>query len=1105
MILVVFFISLLWPSVTSDFGATIGNLSLRIQQAQVKRETESRPPFFWHKEKGLYESDVKLYFHGDYEMYNLRREFGIFDNNMFATAWITIGLLEAYRFGNAPKPSESQIKSAVEAINLYHDKNKNYANSLMTFWPQVYNRTLYAWQSTPQNLLDLFDLTYGVNWDKIYKLLQNLGLGELANVTKTLISEREMFRHSFVIPADFDDTFVNLGLGTILKEMSDEFPESYALWKKENSNITSILDALKKYAYRPMSKDQRINTIDPRTYFYIRGFLEQSASNGEDIALVPTWIQDTDEVRTLYYKGIDMPFNINNVDCTVAANVIYGLTNGLLSGLLKEDILDDPEIQILQDVRAMFGSVLKGRVTQLLTDSYKVEVDNRIYYDDFLGDADIDSQNNTQERGEDRIFTTAMAVNTLLTTWTVRDDGRKRLIWEHDTPLKVFETVRQGANWLDKYSASGRYKPWNSFFSGSVKGGLGSLPFVYPINRFEFLNGTKVNQTTHLPGAPTIIGVQGMESEQWYESELKKPHFGNIPPTEFHGYNNDKSFFPFWSSESYTNVVSLLALSKYNNAVQRSTTTANPPFSYYKDKGMYESDVKMYFHGDSEMHLLRESMSVFDNNMFATCWITIGLLESHRYGKAPKPSKKQMQLALEAISMYTDKNRNYANSVMNFWPQVYNRTAYAWQSTPQNLVAILKSTFGKNWGLIEKILEAFGQEMSDKFPEEYTQWAKTNSNLTSVLDALKKYAYRPMSNDTRVNTIDPRTYFHVRKFLENATLHKEDIALVSTWAQDLQEVRTAYDKGVAMPLNINNVDCTVAANTIYGITHGILSGLLNNSVLDDPDIKQIYRNTSNLIAFEIETSFTDHKDLALTYYPSEYEFYWFVARTYTQIQKVKDLFGQVLKGKVTKLLTESYKIEIDDRIYWDDFLGNGDKDSENRTVARGEDRIFTTAMAINTLLTIWTVHDDVRDRLIWEQDTPLKVFETVKQGVNWLDIQALGGEFKPWNAFFSGSLKGFVSSNPSCYPKNVYEYLNGTKINKNDKITSMAYTLGVQGVPSEEWYENEFKTPCYGQTVPKVFPGYNNDPSFWPFWTSEPYTYTISMLAMSKYRNAVIG
>lgn len=41
-----------------------------------------------------------------------------------------------------------------------------------------------------------------------------------------------------------------------------------------------------------------------------------------------------------------MPFNINNVDCTVAANVVYGLTNAVLSGLMKEDVLDDSEIQV---------------------------------------------------------------------------------------------------------------------------------------------------------------------------------------------------------------------------------------------------------------------------------------------------------------------------------------------------------------------------------------------------------------------------------------------------------------------------------------------------------------------------------------------------------------------------------------------------------------------------------------------------------------------------------------------------------------------------------------------------------------------------------------
>lgn len=45
------------------------------------------------------------------------------------------------------------------------------------------------------------------------------------------------------------------------------------------------------------------------------------------------------------------------------------------------------------------------------------------------------------------------------------------------------------------------------------------------------------------------------------------------------------------------------------------------------------------------------------------------------------------------------------------------------------------------------------------------------------------------------------------------------------------------DRGVVMPLQVNNVDATVAANTVYGLTGAILSGLLPSSVLDDPDIR----------------------------------------------------------------------------------------------------------------------------------------------------------------------------------------------------------------------------------------------------------------------------
>ena len=66
--------------------------------------------------------------------------------------------------------------------------------------------------------------------------------------------------------------------------------------------------------------------------------------------------------------------------------------------------------------------------------------------------------------GQDRIFSTAVAVNVLLYTWMKGDT----LLPE--TPVAVRETVDKAAQWLIKNSLSGKYKPWNAVFSGSVKG-----------------------------------------------------------------------------------------------------------------------------------------------------------------------------------------------------------------------------------------------------------------------------------------------------------------------------------------------------------------------------------------------------------------------------------------------------------------------------------------------------------------------------------------------------------------------------------------------------------------------------------------------------------
>lgn len=56
-------------------------------------------------------------------------------------------------------------------------------------------------------------------------------------------------------------------------------------------------------------------------------------------------IQDVDEAMALSDKGVAMPFFVNNVDVTVAANTVNGLTSALLSGLFKPTDFDS-DIQV---------------------------------------------------------------------------------------------------------------------------------------------------------------------------------------------------------------------------------------------------------------------------------------------------------------------------------------------------------------------------------------------------------------------------------------------------------------------------------------------------------------------------------------------------------------------------------------------------------------------------------------------------------------------------------------------------------------------------------------------------------------------------------------
>ncbi|XP_033764341.1 LOW QUALITY PROTEIN: uncharacterized protein LOC117345375 [Pecten maximus] len=606
--------------VNGDVEATVTELFKRIKLMQVQRTVPSIPPVFWGKFRGIYESDVRQYFHGNPDMSALRYEFEVFDNNMFATAWITSCLLEAYRYGKAPKPSEEQINMSIQILmDNHNEKNSNYTNSIMAFWPQEYDEAYQSWVSTPINLLSMFNATDLINWNAVYAEMEKLGLKDVVDIMKRLLATKSGYEHVFHIPPDFDDTSVNLGLGSLLKEGIVDFPQSNALWQSRNSNLSSVFSAIKHYAYRPLSGNKRVDTIDTRTYVYMRRFLELAKSKNEDVALVTTWVQDLDDIKTQYYKGVVTPGNVNNVDITVAANALFGITNSILTGLVTAEVLEDPDMQqiylntstmiayqintnfssrpdlaltyypsaiefywfvartytqllrrytynglphyTMKTAMDILGSALKNNATTIMLKEAVPMGTDMVYYDDFLGDGDTDAEGKPVKYGEDRLFTTAMAANALITIWTSFEEKSGTLIWNQTTPKQVKDVVTRAVKFLDTYILSGDYKPWNAFFSGSFKGS-GTSWSEYPANRHEFFNGTKVPSGHHYYGT-VIRGMQGVPNETWYKEEEAAIR----SPIDFPGFNNQKNYFPFWSSEPYTYAVTMLALSTFNNIV----------------------------------------------------------------------------------------------------------------------------------------------------------------------------------------------------------------------------------------------------------------------------------------------------------------------------------------------------------------------------------------------------------------------------------------------------------------------------------------------------------------------------------------------------------
>lgn len=92
---------------------TISKLFQTIQSLQEADDSPYKPPFSWGTQKGMYKNEVRLNFHGSEEYALVRDRFSVPDTNLFAAAWVTSCLFEAYKYGIAPMPVRIADKHGV--------------------------------------------------------------------------------------------------------------------------------------------------------------------------------------------------------------------------------------------------------------------------------------------------------------------------------------------------------------------------------------------------------------------------------------------------------------------------------------------------------------------------------------------------------------------------------------------------------------------------------------------------------------------------------------------------------------------------------------------------------------------------------------------------------------------------------------------------------------------------------------------------------------------------------------------------------------------------------------------------------------------------------
>ncbi|KAH9510245.1 hypothetical protein Btru_042546 [Bulinus truncatus] len=394
---------------------------------------------------------------------------------------------------------------------------------------------------------------------------------------------------------------------------------------------------------------------------------------------------------------------------------------------------------------------------------------------------------------------------------------------------------------------------------------------------------------------------------------------------------------------------------------------------------------------------------------------------------------------------------------------------------------------------------------------------QTSNSSSPPVPAVAPPLVSLLDNARIEHVIDSTSYYALHLFFDQQMKAGNDVVLIPTWMSDDLEGDVRYNNQLFH--SYNTVDLTTTATVLHALVVSHMSGVAN--IESDDDLKKITTSSLRLLTWYASHPKELQAFLNGSRFPSRSQLFWLMSRIAFQLNSTQATSGNLFHfvgnavsdflNSLRKDMTMSILQSIVDgglgsdgktRVFIDEFLGVSDLDNTKKKKITGDDRLFASAMAINTLIFAWTVQQtDGTLQFIESTDDSVRI--AINSLVNYVSSVVGDSSTLLDNAFMTDQVKNCKTFSAQ-YPANVVTSRDG----KPASPTSQSYKLryGVKGYFPADAYQKELQSPRFVDLQSSNRSDELNCPtSLFRYWSCPAYTKAACLMAIALAANLKVN